>query len=146
MGEIPVIALFGGAKPLGVEAGREPNWHRLVEAGIPSEAYRALAAALAGRKAYVDLLDSVVFSSKHRARAVRRATTDVLLTTEESERAERVARFLSDASRLFVNPEEFLFEPHGMLEHRPPVTWLRTEVGSRAVRQILANVEFAMPA
>jgi uncharacterized protein (DUF2384 family) len=145
LGEIPVVALFGGAEPLGVEAGREPNWRRLVETGIPASAYRALVARLGGNKAYVDLLDEVVFASKHRARAVRRAGVEILLTMEESERAQRVARYLSNASRLLLNPEEFLFERHALLEGKPPVAWLRTEVGGEAVRHVLANIEFAMP-
>jgi uncharacterized protein (DUF2384 family) len=143
LGEIPVVALFGGAEPLGIEAGREPNWRRLLEAGIPASAYRALVKQLGGNRAYVELLDDVVFASKHRARMIRRATTETLLTTAESERAQRVARYLSEASRLLRNPEAFLFEPHALLEGKPPVAWLRAEVGGEAVRHVLANIEFA---
>ncbi len=72
-----------------------------------------------------------------------------VLTPQESERVERLARVFATAHESWGNEEDtrqFLFAPHPMLNNRRPIDAAMTELGARQVEEILWSLQYGLPA
>ena len=70
-----------------------------------------------------------------------------VLPAEEGERLVRFARIWVLAAYVLESApaaEQFLLEPHALIDHEPPVTLLRSEVGARRIEYIL-QLEYSLP-
>jgi putative toxin-antitoxin system antitoxin component (TIGR02293 family) len=71
------------------------------------------------------------------------------LTTDESEKTERLARVYATAAYVWDDPQDaraFLATPHPQLEGRPPVDVALTELGARRVESLLWQIFYGLPA
>lgn len=72
-----------------------------------------------------------------------------LLSPQESERVERLARVYATALDIWDDEDEarlFLLTPHRMLNQQRPVDMAFTELGARQVEEILGNIKYGLPA
>ena len=143
------------AEPASADAPTPPAWpagarplvpsyglvERAVEAGLPRQALANLAHAL-----WPDEHDAArwIYELVPKTSFFRRP----VLTLDQSERTERVARLLAQAERVFGDAEdarEFLRRPHPELEGRSPLDAARTELGARRVETILDSIDLGLP-
>jgi len=69
------------------------------------------------------------------------------LSTQESERTERIARLFVHARRALgteAEAREFMTTPHPELDGRNPVEAARTDLGTRRTEQILNALEYGL--
>ena len=77
----------------------------------------------------------------------KRRTT--LLSPQESERVERLARAYATALDVWDDEEDtrqFLITPHAMLNQKCPMDVAFTELGARQIEAILWNIKYGLPA
>ncbi len=130
------------ADVLGVQADTITDLAQAVERGLPKEALRRTA-----RRVFVERSEATKFlvSVVPEATFKRR----VRLTTEESERTERLARVIAAAEFVWDNREEardWLHTPHPELENRSPLASAMTELGARRVENLLDGIFYGLPA
>jgi putative toxin-antitoxin system antitoxin component (TIGR02293 family) len=130
------------ADVLGVQADTITDLAQAVERGLPKEALRRTA-----RRVFVERSEATKFlvSVVPEATFKRR----VRLTTEESERTERLARVIATAEFVWDNREEardWLHTPHPELENRSPLASAMTELGARRVENLLDGIFYGLPA
>jgi putative toxin-antitoxin system antitoxin component (TIGR02293 family) len=69
------------------------------------------------------------------------------LTVEESDRVLRMIRVLALAESVYGSRERALAwsrRPHDRLDHRPPLSLLNTDTGSRIVEELLVQIDEGM--
>lgn len=115
-----------------------PDLALALERGLPVESLDRVARLIAP--------DDPGFKYRVVARATlaRRRRGD-RLTIEESERVERLARLWARAMEVWQSEKKarrFLGDPHPLLRGRSPLDLARTEVGGRAVENLLGGLEF----
>ena len=113
-----------------------------VEAGLPRVALRRLVELLAGgdKSKISDLEWDVVPKTTLERRKAK-------LSTEESERTERIARLFVHARRALgteAEAREFMIAPHPELDQRTPFDAARTDLGARRVEGILNALEYGL--
>jgi len=115
---------------------------RAVEDGLPREALRHVAEALAGDdESKVAALEWKVVPKTTLER--RKAN----LSPEESERTERIARLIVHATRALgteAEAREFMMTPHPMLDGRSPFEEAKTDLGARRVEDILHGLQYGL--
>ena len=112
-----------------------------VEAGLPVSAIDSLARH--------GVPDSFIFKIVPRRTWQRRRKRDEPLTTEESDRAERVARLLALAAIVFDDEERgarWLASPKQQFANRAPLELLRTKVGIDVVERTLLQAYYGLVA
>lgn len=117
---------------------------RLVEQGLPRCALRHLAREIVEDPERAAALEHRIVP---RTTLARRGE-DGLLTPEESEKTERLARLYVQAARALGDPadaREFLARPHPELEGRAPWEAGLTVLGARRVEAILNGFEHGLP-
>jgi putative toxin-antitoxin system antitoxin component (TIGR02293 family) len=117
---------------------------RLVEQGLPRRALRHLAREIVEDPERAAALEHRIVP---RTTLARRGE-DGLLTPEESEKTERLARLYVQAARALGDPadaREFLARPHPELEGRAPLEAGLTDLGARRVEAILNGIEHGLP-
>ncbi len=113
-----------------------------VEVGLPRVALRRLVELLAGGdKSKISGLewDVVPKTTLERRKAK--------LSTEESERTERIARLFVHARRALgaeAEAREFMTTPHPELDGRTPFDAARTDLGARRAERILNALEYGL--
>lgn len=152
-----IAQVFGGTKALGTQVKELSDLEKLVRDGLPmaavENAFRLVRPSASDSELHI--LVHVVFNqneSKHfsrlknilRTQTGKSSTSKKLahakLASEESERAERLARVYALARFAFGDDElagEFMFKPHPMLQKKTPLEKLSTEVGAHQVELIL---------
>ena len=113
-----------------------------VEAGFPRVALRRLVELLAGgdRSKIAALEWDVVPKTTLERRKSK-------LSTEESERTERIARLFVHARRALgaeAEAREFMTTPHPELDGRTPFDAARTDLGARRAERILNALEYGL--
>jgi len=113
-----------------------------VEAGLPRVALRRLVELLAGgdRSKIAGLEWDVVPKTTLERRKAK-------LSTEESERTERIARLFVHARRALgteAEAREFMTTPHPELDGRTPFDAARTDLGARRAERILNALEYGL--
>ena len=135
------------AVPLPHGGGAGPSFglmQRLVERGLPRRALRHLALEIVGDPERAAALEHRIVP---RTTLARRGE-DGLLTPEESEKTERLARLYVQAARALGDPadaREFLARPHPELEGRTPLEAGLTDLGARRVEAVLNGIEHGLP-
>lgn len=72
-----------------------------------------------------------------------------LLTPDESEKAERLARIFATAEYVWDSENdarEFLYTPHPLLDNATPLNVSMTELGARRVEELLWKLFYGLPA
>ncbi len=116
-----------------------------VEQGLPRSALRLLAERIAPSPAAVEDIEHAIVSRT----TLARRTSAGLLTREESEKTERLARLFTEAMATLGSEDEareFLHRPHPMLANRTPFGLAMTELGGRQVEAVLQALQFGLPA
>ncbi len=113
-----------------------------VERGLPRTALRHVAEQLAGSdKSKIVRLEWGVVP---RTTLERR---EKLLSPQESERTERVARLFVHARRALgteAEAREFMTTPHPLLDGRSPMDTAKSDLGTRRAEQILNALEYGL--
>jgi putative toxin-antitoxin system antitoxin component (TIGR02293 family) len=137
-----VADVMGGPDVLGRGVESLRALESLVHEGLPKEALRRVVErALADRVERRQLLYRIVPEATFKRRRV--------LSTDASERTERLARVVATAEYVWDEPElarRFLHEPHPMLEGRSPVDVALSELGARRVEDLLWGLHHGLPA
>jgi len=137
-----VVKSLGGKKVLRTEVRTLADLNRVVLAGLPFRSLRLVSSRYRPeRRTGVEQL--VV----PRTTMLRREQTGVL-SVDESERLERLARITALAEHVLESHEEaeqFLTSPHALLDGIPPLELAVTDLGARRVEEILWRLEFGLP-
>jgi len=115
----------------------------LVASGLPKEALRTS-------------VDRVCTSTDERKKLLYRIIPEAtykrrqhVLTSDESGRAERLARIIATAEYVWNSGEDariFMNTPHPMLQGRTPLDVSMTELGTRRVEELLWKLYYGMAA
>jgi len=136
-----ITAILGGGKVFGRKVLSSGALDAMVHEGLP---YRA----------FVSLLKEVDVSSAGLAlllatspRTLVRRKVEKKLSVAESDRVTRIARILVRASEVFEDGDKarnWLRKPNRALGGRTPLQNLGTDIGTKAVEQILGRLEFGV--
>lgn len=139
-----IVAVLGGAETLGKRVSTMRDLEAAVADGLPKSALDTLVAGFAGH--YPERPANDV-----RYRIVPRATykrTD-RFNLQTSEIIERIARLYAMALDAFVDPAaavRFMMVAHPELENRSPFETALTELGGRAVEEVIERGLHGLPA
>ncbi|MBV9774661.1 MAG: DUF2384 domain-containing protein [Gemmatimonadetes bacterium] len=136
-----VARILGGEGTLGKRIRTVNELRRAVETGLSVEA-----------------LDSVVHYVSHDERSATELKYRIVpkttlqrrqrLTSEESQRLERLARMTAQAEQVWEDralAHEFLTSPQPQLGDERPVDLARSDLGTREVEDLLAKLEYGLP-
>jgi len=125
--------------------------------GLADVVHHALDGALAGNRTDFAILDELLqhgFSREEifdlvvtRRTFARRKQANDPLSSEETDRAVRLARITAHAERVFGDDEKahrWLRKPSRTLEGTAPLSLLKSETGAHLVEQTLYRIEFGM--
>ena len=115
----------------------------LVSNGLPKHALKAI-------------VDNIGLNTEERKQLLYRIVPEATykrrrdkLSTEESERTERLARIYATAQYVWNSEEEarlFLYKPHPLLQGRSPLDVSMTELGARRVEELLWRLYYGIAA
>ncbi len=123
------------------EPGPNSRMEEAVRDGLPKSALVRVARLIETEPV---LANELVFSVVPKSSLARRD----ILTPEQSEKTERLARLFAMAETVLGGEEEarvFLHRAHPLLNGRRPLDAASTELGGRAVERVLQSVEFGLP-
>lgn len=135
-----VAALLGGRAVLRSTVRTWVDLERVVRAGLPKRSLQLVArhAVEPGTRT-----NELVYRIVPPATFKRRTR----LSTEESERTERLARVVALVESIWENQAEarrFLNRPHPLLGGKTPLDVAQTELGARRVERLLHDVEHGL--
>ena len=139
-----VSEVLGGTRTLKHRVRTLGDLHDLVAEGLPKTSVRALLSHLSER--YAVEVGPVRDVIAPRATLKRRRTR---LSPTESQRLERLARIVAMAEEVWqdtVKAAAFLTRPHRRLGGRTPLQMAATDLGARQVEELLASIDFGLPA
>ena len=132
---------MGGEHTVGVKLASLGDLHEAVRRGLPRGVVHELARAAAqgrdDRKRVAHLVASEATLKRSK-----------VLSPAASERAERLARVVALAQDAFRDPakaQEWLHRSNPVLG-TVPISLAVTDLGARQVEQVLANIEYGLPA
>ena len=137
-----IAAVLGGRKVLGKAIKKPDELARLVRKGLPAGSVTALAEKLD--------VGNTVLSRKlgiPQRTLTRRLSQQSRLTAAESDRTVRVARVYANAVEMIGDEEkavEWLRTPNRALGGERPLDQLDTDLGSRAVEDILGRIAYGV--
>jgi len=137
-----IAEVLGGRKVLGKAIKKPDDLARLVRKGLPASSVTALAEKLD--------VGNTVLSRKlgiPRRTLTRRLSQGSRLTAAESDRTVRVARVYANAVEMIGDEEkavEWLRTPNRALGGERPLDQLDTDLGSRAVEDILGRIAYGV--
>ena len=137
-----IAEVLGGRKVLGKAIKKPDELARLVRKGLPAGSVTALAEKLD--------VGSTVLSRKlgiPQRTLTRRLSQGSRLTAAESDRTVRVARVYANAVEMIGDEEkavEWLRTPNRALGGERPLDQLDTDLGSRAVEDILGRIAYGV--
>ena len=139
-----VSAVLGGSRTLKHRVRTLNDLHDIVAEGLPKTSVRALFSHLSER--YDVEVRSLRDFVAPRATLKRRRSR---LSPTESQRLERLARIVAMTEQVWQDhtaAAEFLTRPHRSLGGRTPLQMATTDLGVRQVEELLASIEFGLPA
>jgi putative toxin-antitoxin system antitoxin component (TIGR02293 family) len=139
-----IAELLGGRQVLKRAVTTVADLEAMMKTGIPFRSLKSLVPRVARSDAERSLVEDLVAPRTTRLRREQSG----LLSPEESQRAERIARLQTLAEYVLESADEahdFLFTPHQLLEGEAPMTLARTDVGTRRVEDILWKLEHGLP-
>ena len=137
-----IAAVLGGRKVLGKAIKKPDELARLVRKGLPAGSVAALAEKLD--------VGNAVLSRKlgiPQRTLTRRLSQQSRLTAAESDRTVRVARVYANAVEMIGDEEkavEWLRTPNRALGGERPLDQLDTDLGARAVEDILGRIAYGV--
>lgn len=137
-----IVAALGGSQILNEDVRTVADLSRLVIAGLPFASLRRVSAHFPD--AVRSRVEQLVVPRTTRLRRERSG----VLSTEESERLERVARVTVLAEQVLETREdaqEFMMEPHPLLDGQAPIDLAATDLGARRVESVLWRMEYGLP-
>jgi putative toxin-antitoxin system antitoxin component (TIGR02293 family) len=140
---VSTAKMLGGEKILGVEVKSERDLEKIVIKGLPIDAIFQIIDRIFPKQ-----LDKY-YQLVPRTTLIRRQKEGSPLSIEESQKAERIARVFSFAVEVWGNENkarEFMTKSHPMLEDRTPFEVSLSELGARAVEQILGRLMLGISA
>jgi putative toxin-antitoxin system antitoxin component (TIGR02293 family) len=140
---ISTAEMLGGAKMLGVEVKSDRDLEKIILNGLPTDTIAKIVDRI-----YPGQTDKY-YQLVPRSTLVRRQREGSLLSVEESQKAERIARIFSFAVEVWGNEakaKEFMKKAHPMLDDRTPFEASLNELGSRQVEQLLGRLMFGSAA
>lgn len=136
-----VAAALGGERILKTKVATVGDLHAAVRRGLPRGVVRELAKAAAhGRDDRMRVAHLVASEA-----TLKRGE---ILSAAASERAERLARVVALAHDVLGDParaQDWLHRPNLVLGGAP-ILLAATDLGARRVEQVLANIEYGLPA
>jgi len=139
-----VSDVLGGSRALKHRVRTLNDLHEIVAEGLPKTSVRALLDHIAEHYR-VDLQPLRDFIAPP-ATLKRRRTR---LSSAESQRLERLARIVAMTEQVWREPAtaaEFLTRRHRSLSGKTPLQMATTDLGVRQVEELLAAIEFGLPA
>jgi len=139
-----VSEVLGGTRTLKHRVRTLNDLHEIVAEGLPKTSVRALFSHLSER--YNVEIQPLRDFVAPRATLKRRRTR---LSPTESQRLERLARIVAMTEEVWQDKTaaaEFLTRPHRGLGGRTPLQMAATDLGTRQVEELLASIEFGLPA
>jgi putative toxin-antitoxin system antitoxin component (TIGR02293 family) len=140
-----IAEVLGGRRVLGRNVKTMRDLDAIVRKGIPKSALDNLLSRIApapeGKELSVELRHKIVPRATYQR--VERFNLQVSETTE------RLARLYAMAATAFEDPEaarRFLMTPHPELENRAPFDAALTEIGGRAVEEVIERGLHGLPA
>lgn len=136
-----VADMLGGEAILGRRVRSIRELSQAVAAGLPKQALRHTAERIAAPGQVQRLVYRVVPEATYKRRT--------RLSAEESERTERLARVAAMAEEIWRNAQDarqWLYTPHPELEGITPLETAFSELGARRVEELLARIEYGLPA
>ena len=136
-----VAATLGGERALNARLATVGDLYAAVQRGLPRAVVRELAKAAAHGKEDRRRVVGLVASEATLKRSL-------VLSPAASERAERIARVVALAHDAFDTPakaQEWLHRPNLVLG-AAPIQLAVSDLGARQVEQVLANIEYGLPA
>lgn len=140
---ISTAQMLGGTTILGSEVKSERDLEKIILHGLPPDAL-----ALIMERIYPGQIDKY-YQLVPRSTLVRRQKEGSLLSVEESQKAERIARVFSFAVEVWgdeAKARKFMTKSHPMLDDRTPFEASLNELGARAVEQILGRLMLGISA
>ncbi len=142
---IPVLDItnvMGGAATLKRRLRSMADLERAVEAGLPKATLgTTVRAVLDDRRAARRAQDRIVPPATFKRRRG-------ILSSEESQRVERLARVIATAFFVWNDREQarrFLLSEHPLLEGRRPFDVAATDLGARRVEELLWGLFYGLP-
>lgn len=138
-----IAQVLGGTRKLGRKIETSSDLESVVAKGLPSSLVTEVVEKIyphQPEKTY-DLVPRTTLN--------RKLQTKKLLSLEESQKLERLARVYALALEVWGNPteaREFLTRSHPMLKDRIPFEASLTELGARQVEEILGRIMFGSAA
>lgn len=139
-----VSDVLGSSRTLKQRVRTLNDLHEIVAEGLPKTSVAALLAHLAER--YLVELQPLRDFIAPKATLKRRRTR---LSPTESQRLERLARIVAMTEQVWHEADaaaEFLTQPHRTLGGKTPLQMATTDLGVRQVEELLASIEFGLPA
>lgn len=137
-----VVESLGGASVLRTAVRSVAELAKRVREGLPVKSLYFLSARFpTSQRRYIEQLVAA------RTTLQRRGISGVL-STDESERLERLARVSALAEHVWesrAQAQAWLSAPLALLEGLPPLEHAASELGARRVEDILWKLEFSMP-
>lgn len=140
---ISTAQMLGGTTVLGSEVKSDRDLEKIILHGLPPDAI-----ALIMERIYPGQIDKY-YQLVPRSTLVRRQKEGSLLSVEESQKAERIARVFSFAVEVWgdeAKAREFMTKSHPMLDNRTPFEASLSELGARQVEQILGRLMLGISA
>lgn len=139
-----VSEVLGGSRTLKHRVRTLNDLHEIVAEGLPKTSVQAVLTHLSEHYA-VEVQPLRDFVAP-RATLKRRRTR---LSPTESQRLERLARIVAMTEDVWQDKTaaaEFLIRRHRTLGGRTPLQMATTDLGARQVEELLASIEFGLPA
>ncbi len=137
-----IVEVLGGRRVLGKSIRRTGDLARLVRDGLPAGSVTALAEKL-------DLANAVLSQKLGipQRTLTRRLSQHSRLTAAESDRTVRLARVFAHAVEMIGDEEkavEWLRTPNRALGGERPLDQLDTDLGARAVEDVLGRIAYGV--
>ncbi|HEX9644101.1 MAG TPA: antitoxin Xre/MbcA/ParS toxin-binding domain-containing protein [Acidimicrobiia bacterium] len=141
-GSAAVADVLGGQRTLKMRIRTTAELAAAVEAGLPVASLDIVVRRVTeDTRRAIELKHRIVPKTTLQRRRDR-------LSTEESERLERLARLTALAEQVWEEPglaHEFLVSPQPQLDGERPVDLIRTDLGTRTVEDLLWSLEYSLP-
>jgi putative toxin-antitoxin system antitoxin component (TIGR02293 family) len=138
-----IAKVLGGEEKLGVKIASFQDLEVAIDRGLPSELVDIVVGFI-----YPDNAESR-YQLVPRSTLMRRLKAKQLLTPDESQKLERVARIYAMAVQVWEDESdarEFMVKPHPMLRDKTPFAASLSELGARQVEEILGRLYYGSAA
>ncbi|MEM8721048.1 MAG: antitoxin Xre/MbcA/ParS toxin-binding domain-containing protein [Cyanobacteria bacterium P01_G01_bin.39] len=135
--------ILGGYELLGSDIFNERDLEKRINQGLPFGSVNRLKITIDPENIDKDFIHRIIPKS-----SLQRRKKSAILSVEESQRIERLARVFSFAVEVWDGDEDkariFMQKPHPMLDDRSPLGACLTELGARQAESILGRLYYGI--